>query len=179
MARTTPSIQGMLRNLERVVSKMGIKFIDGNIFSRLSASKPTYICQQVNCRGAMGAGLAMQIRSQWPVVYRRYLGLCYGGDGNKLGTYQEVLVEPKLYIVNLFGQNGYGRSERQTNYAALAAALFSLFRDCAQKNQDVTIRLPYGLGCGLAGGDWNTVLAIINDAAKAWNLNVEIWKLQK
>lgn len=28
---------------------MGIKFIDGNIFSRLSASKPTYICQQVNC----------------------------------------------------------------------------------------------------------------------------------
>lgn len=69
MARTTPSIQGMLRILERVVSKMGIKFIDGNIFSRLSASKPTYICQQVNCKGVMGAGLAMQIRSQWPVVY--------------------------------------------------------------------------------------------------------------
>ena len=52
---------------------MGIKFIDGNIFSRLSASKPTYICQQVNCKGVMGAGLAMQIRSQWPVVYQRYL----------------------------------------------------------------------------------------------------------
>ena len=46
---------------------MGIRFIDGNIFSRLSASKPTYICQQVNCKGVMGAGLAMQIRSQWPV----------------------------------------------------------------------------------------------------------------
>ena len=162
MARTTPSIQGMLRNLERVVSKMGIRFIDGNIFSRLSASKPTYICQQVNCK-----------------VYRRYLGLCYGSDGNKLGTYQEVLVEPKLYIVNLFGQNGYGRGERQTNYAALATALFSFFRDCAQKNQSAIVRLPYGLGCGLAGGDWDTVLDIISDAAKAWNLNVEIWKLQK
>lgn len=57
---------------------MGIKFIDGNIFSRLSASKPTYICQQVNCKGVMGAGLAMQIRSQWPVVYQRYLEFCYG-----------------------------------------------------------------------------------------------------
>lgn len=44
---------------------------------------------------------------------------------------------------------------------------------------DVTIRLPYGLGCGLAGGDWDTVLDIISDAAKAWNLNVEIWELQK
>lgn len=30
---------------------------------------------------------------------------------------------------------------------------------------------------GLAGGDWDTVLEIISDAAKAWNLNVEIWKL--
>lgn len=164
---------------ERVVSKMGIKFIDGNIFSRLSASKPTYICQQVNCKGVMGAGLAMQICIQWPVVYRRYLEFCHGNDGNKLGTYQEVLVEPKLYVVNLFGQNGYSRGERQTNYAALAAALFSFFRDCAQKYQDVTIRLPYGLGCGLAGGDWDTVLDIISDAAKAWNLNVEIWELQK
>lgn len=102
-----------------------------------------------------------------------------GNDGNKLGTYQEVLVEPKLYVVNLFGQNGYSRGERQTNYAALAAALFSFFRDCAQKYQDVTIRLPYGLGCGLAGGDWDTVLDIISDAAKAWNLNVEIWKFQQ
>jgi hypothetical protein len=41
------------------------------------------------------------------------------------------------------------------------------------------VRLPYGLGCGLAGGDWDTVLDIISDAAKAWNLNVEIWELQK
>lgn len=104
---------------------MGIKFIDGNIFSRLSASKPTYICQQVNCKGVMGAGLAMQICIQWPVVYRRYLEFCHGNDGNKLGTYQEVLVEPKLYVVNLFGQNGYSRGERQTNYAALAAAPLS------------------------------------------------------
>ena len=102
---------------------------------------------------------------------------CYGNNGNKLGTYQEVLVEPKLYVVNLFGQNGYGRGERQTNYAALATALFSFFRDCAQKNQSAIVRLPYGLGCGLAGGDWDTVLEIISDAAKAWNLNVEIWKL--
>lgn len=158
---------------------MSVNFVDGNIFSRLSTNKTTYICQQVNCKGVMGAGLSMQICIQWPVVYRRYLEFCYESDGNKLGTYQEVLVEPKLYVVNLFGQNGYSRGERQTNYAALAAALFSFFRDCAQKYQDITIRLPYGLGCGLAGGDWDTVLEIISDAAKAWNLNVEIWELQK
>lgn len=79
---------------------MSVNFVDGNIFSRLSTNKTTYICQQVNCKGVMGAGLAMQICIQWPVVYRRYLEFCYGNDGNKLGTYQEVLVEPKLYVVN-------------------------------------------------------------------------------
>lgn len=102
---------------------MSINFVDGNIFSRLSTNKTTYICQQVNCKGVMGAGLAMRICIQWPVVYQRYLEFCYENDGNKLGTYQEVLVEPKLYVVNLFGQNGYSRGERQTNYAALAARL--------------------------------------------------------
>ena len=40
---------------------MSVNFVDGNIFSRLSTNKPTYICQQVNCRGAMGAGLATYI----------------------------------------------------------------------------------------------------------------------
>lgn len=90
--------------------------------------------------------------------------------------------KPKIYLIvvphELFVRD-YGRGERQTNYAALATALFSFFRDCAQKNQSAIVRLPYGLGCGLAGGDWDTVLDIISDAAKAWNLNVEIWELQK
>lgn len=69
---------------------MSVKFIDGDILSKRSEDELTYICQQVNCRGVMGAGLALQIRNKWPVVYRRYLGLCYGSDGNKLGMYQEV-----------------------------------------------------------------------------------------
>lgn len=155
---------------------MSVNFVDGNIFSRLSTNKTTYICQQVNCKGVMGAGLAKQIRDKWPVVFDEYKKIC-GAD--RLGDSQTVQVAPQLYVVNLFGQNGYGRGERQTNYAALAAALFSFFRDCARKNPDVTIRLPYGLGCGLAGGDWDTVLDIISDAAKAWNLNVEIWVLPK
>lgn len=89
----------------------------------------------------MGAGLAMQICIQWPVVYQRYLEFCYGNNGNKLGTYQEVLVEPKLYVVNLFGQNGYGRGERQTNYAALATALFSLRSKESGRNYPAAIWL--------------------------------------
>lgn len=154
---------------------MSINFVDGNIFSRLSTNKTTYICQQVNCKGVMGAGLAMQICIQWPVVYQRYLEFCYGNDGNKLGTYQEVLVEPKLYVVNLFGQSSFGRDKRQTNYAALGTALFRAMKE----HPNATFRVPYGLGCGLAGGNWVTVLNLIEEAANAWDVNVEIWVLPK
>lgn len=80
---------------------MSVNFVDGNIFSRLSTNKTTYICQQVNCKGVMGAGLSMQICIQWPVVYRRYLEFCYENDGNKLGTYQEVLEAIKAYAQEL------------------------------------------------------------------------------
>ena len=34
------------------------------------------ICHQVNCIGAMGAGLALQIRNKWPIVYEKYKEDC-------------------------------------------------------------------------------------------------------
>ena len=69
----------------------------------------------------------------------------------------------------------YGRDKRYTNYAALTAALFRAMKE----NPRATFRIPYGLGCGLAGGDWETVLDIIKEISDTWNVNVEIWVLPK
>ena len=88
---------------------------------------------------------------------------------------QNVKVGPHLYVANLFGQDGYGRDKRYTNYAALTAALFRAMKE----NPRATFRIPYGLGCGLAGGDWETVLDIIKEISDTWNVNVEIWALPK
>ena len=82
---------------------------------------------------------------------------------------------PQLYVANLFGQSSFGRDKRQTNYAALGTALFRAMKE----HPDATFRVPYGLGCGLAGGNWVTVLNLIEEAANAWNVNVEIWVLPK
>lgn len=88
---------------------------------------------------------------------------------------QEVTVAPQLYVANLFGQSSFGRDKRQTNYAALGTALFRAMKE----HPNATFRVPYGLGCGLAGGNWVTVLNLIEEAANAWNVNVEIWVLPK
>ena len=80
----------------------------------------TIICQQVNCMGVMGAGLAAQIRRKWPNVYTEYRKRC---TKDMLGTYHMVKVEPHLYVANIFGQLSYGTEKCQTNYVALACAI--------------------------------------------------------
>ena len=104
---------------------MSIKIISGDILTNLPSNKEVYICQQVNCRGVMGAGLALKIRRKWPVVYQQYMEIPAWKEF--LGSYQKVRVEPNIHVVNLFGQNNYGLGERQTNYAAFATALFTFF----------------------------------------------------
>lgn len=142
-------------------------------FDRLYAitfSSGIEFVNKVNCRAAMGAGLARQIRDKWPVVFDEYVKVC---NPKKLGDFQVVRVAPQLYVANLFGQSSFGRDKRQTNYAALGTALFRVMKE----HTDATFRVPYGLGCGLAGGNWVTVLNLIEEAANAWNVNVEIWVL--
>lgn len=154
---------------------MSIKFVSGNILTFPERDEDTIICHQVNCKGVMGAGLAKQIRDKWPDVYDRYRLMVETCGEFMLGSFHEVKVGPHLYVANLYGQEEYGRDKRYTNYAALTAALFKGMKE----NPNATFRIPYGLGCGLAGGNWETVLNIIKEISDTWNVNVEIWVLQK
>ena len=112
------------------------------------------ICHQVNCRHVAGAGLALQIRHRWPQWY-----LDFRAATSKLGTASFFEVEPSLFVANLYAQDGYGRKGRHTNYPA--------FRHCLKhvaqfaNLHDLQVHLPVGIGCGLAGGDWSIVQAII------------------
>ncbi|MGC8489232.1 MAG: hypothetical protein ACP5QO_13600, partial [Clostridia bacterium] len=70
-----------------------------------------------------------------------------------------VEVAPGRFIVHLVGQAGYGVGRRHTDYAALVTAL-TRFGYWARE-RSVVPGLPYGLGCGLAGGDWTIVQRLI------------------
>lgn len=52
---------------------MSVNLIEGNILTLPTRNENTIICHQVNCRAAMGAGLARQIRDKWPVVFDEYV----------------------------------------------------------------------------------------------------------
>lgn len=124
-----------------------------------------YICQQVNCQGTMGAGLAKQIADKWPQVKREYIRFCekYQDRHDLLGLYQMVAVnggnqkKGDPVVVNIFGQEYYGHDGVYTDNTALMKAFRHLNRNCAHE----TLAFPYGFGCGLAGGDWQDVEQLI------------------
>ena len=114
-------------------------------------------CHQVNCKGKMGAGIALKIRNKYPYVYDRYRDLC-NTDRNLLGEVQFLYVDDCI-VVNMFAQYGYGRYGVHTDYNAFEKCV-SAIKLYAEK-YNYSVGFPYKIGCGLAGGDWETVLKII------------------
>jgi len=140
-----------------------MNIINGNILD----IKEGIIGHQVNCQMVMGAGLAKQIRVKYPRVFSEYIEIMGKTKVNRrLGICQMVEVLPgKLFIANLFGQFHYiPRGKPHTDYGALAMALRNMKRWSTEVLKKCDIYLPYGIGCGLAGGDWNIVEGIIRDS---------------
>lgn len=109
------------------------------------------LCHQVNLFKSMGGGIARQIAMCFPDVERAYrhydkaeLGeVCFANAG-------------EYVIANCYSQDGY-----ETDYVALAKC-FAKVNAYMDKNGLKTVAIPYHYGCGIADGDWNTVLFVIS-----------------
>lgn len=124
------------------------------------------IVQQVNCMGVMGAGLALQIKRKYPWVERQYKEVCqhyqYRDRGSMLGLVQFCSnAEHEPIVANFFAQVRYGRGIRQTDYAAFSRCVQNLAIHLNNLGRDLLVAIPYGIGCGLAGGDWGTISTIL------------------
>ncbi|MEM9264533.1 MAG: Appr-1-p processing protein [Cyanobacteria bacterium P01_F01_bin.13] len=121
------------------------------------------IVQQVNCQGVMGAGLAKQIADKWPRVKEEYLEICNRAVKPPLGFYKLTRINEGLSVASVFGQDGYERKGCHTNYMALIGGLKHLHAYTKNlKGETIySMYIPHGIGCGLAGGDWHVVSALI------------------
>jgi len=130
------------------------------------------VAHQTNCRGVMGAGVALAIREKYPEIMPEYQEACL--SRNMLGQCQLIATEDERYIANLFGQDRFG-SGTQTDYEALQSAFNSL-ADLMQTHRLTSLSMPYKLGCGLAGGDWNIVFKMLKKAFTGKHLRLELWR---
>ena len=150
-----------------------IKIIEN---SNLLDVKSGIICHQVNCIGVMGGGIALQICSKWPQVYKEYKSFCEGYKNPEeiLGNVQDVVLGTDLVVANCFGQVKPGY-ECMTDYNAWDDILVRLLDDANFFGLD--LHFPYLIGCGLAGGDWNIMFKKLYDFFSNHNMNAYIHKL--
>ena len=140
-----------------------IKIVNGDL---LQSNLPL-IAHQTNCLGVMGAGIAKSIKNMWNIVYIQYTNFCKNLGYSKnllLGKCQICITgeSPIGFVANLFGEYSFTESvapyeNRHTDYDALKKALLDLKAFC--EDYDIKeLGIPYKLGCGLAGGDWDGVV---------------------
>ena len=125
----------------------------GNLLS----AKEKVIAHQVNCFGA-AAGLAAAIFRKWPVAERDYQQLISRLPAKALLGMSQLTGQQRdgHIICNLYGQFQPGADY---NPQKLEQAL-EMLGNCA-RTMGWSVALPHGLSCGICGGDWDEVLAII------------------
>lgn len=149
-----------------------IKIVTGDLME----ANEDIIVHQVNCKGVMGSGVAKQIRATFPEVFKEYQGHAHSHDSDELlGTAQFVYSSSKNKIIaNVFGQDSFGASRRRTFESALIWGLIKV-KEFAEDN-NMSIAMPYNIGCALGGGDWQVVYEGIEAVFSDFDRDVVLYK---
>ena len=152
-----------------------IKVVNGSL---LDATEDI-LCHQVNCQGVMGSGVALALKDKYGHLYPSYRSFWRIATKNRatsalLGRVYYVVCEDNHIIANIFGQDTYGRDDiTYTDYTELEVAFVRL-REYALKN-NLSIAMPYKIGCGSARGNWEYVLQIIKRVF--YNMDVTLYRI--
>ena len=140
---------------------MSVRVVEGNLLD----AKEDIIVHQVNCQGVMGGGVAKQIKEKWPKVFEHYIKTINEVKHRKLplerllGVVIWDYVPDTTWIASIYAQIDYNRNGEkkiQTDYEALRKALAVIADEADWSDQSVA--MPYLIGCGRGGGDWEGVV---------------------
>jgi O-acetyl-ADP-ribose deacetylase (regulator of RNase III) len=149
--------------------------ISGDLLKMAEQGHFDYIVHGANCFCTMKSGIAKQIVESYPAV-READSATKKGDREKLGTYTAASVESpsgqKFTVVNAYTQYSLARFPGDVvfDYDAFSAFLnsFSLDLKAVSECEARVIRVgfPY-IGCGLAQGDEQKVVAMIENFSRS------------
>lgn len=117
------------------------------------------IAHGVNCKGAMGSGVALALLKRWPRVREEYIEF-HKNFGWRLGTVQYIPVNDHQIVANCATQKSYlPRGQKHVDYEAVEICMQDLYEYCKMHGKSLAIPK---IGAGLAGGDWKEIRKIIN-----------------
>jgi O-acetyl-ADP-ribose deacetylase (regulator of RNase III) len=132
-----------------------VQIVKGDLIKLAVAGEFDVILHGCNCFSTWGAGIAKQMKRVFPEAYKVDMKTEYG-DKSKLGTYTLFKYPMGFTVVNCYTQYHYSSRSVVVDYSAVERVLKRISEDFVGKK----IGLPK-IGAGLAGGDWNTILKLI------------------
>jgi len=140
--------------------------IQGDLLKLALMGEFDVVVHGCNCQCTMGAGIAKTIKDLFPEAYRADCAT-RKGDQEKLGTvsYADIVrAGTSFTIVNAYTQFHWRGKGTNADYSAIRGAMIEVKRLFGGR------RIGYPLiGAGFAGGDWNVIAPIIDEALTGEN----------
>jgi len=143
-----------------------VNLVQGDLFK----SDADILAHGCNCRGGFGSGVAGIMAKRFPKARAYYLEK-FEEEGWNLGDVQFVVVYGGRYIANCATQDAYyPRGVCHADYDAIRKSMETV-KKFAEENGKLTIAIPK-IGAGLAGGDWNKILLILEEVFNDYDVTV-------
>ena len=138
-----------------------IKYKQGNAVSALLDGEADFLMHCCNCQNNFGSGIAKEVRERIPAAYQADIK-AYKFESPLLGKFS-----CGGGVINLYGQEFYGwhpnehykKTGMQLCYRALDTAMTRAAVQLGTTNY--TIAIPYKMASDRAGGDWDTVIGMV------------------
>ncbi len=142
---------------------MPIHFAAGDLFA--NAHHAQALAHGVNCKGSMGAGIAVGFRERYPEMYEEYRCRCKATP-RELNPGDCFLwkAADQPWVFNLATQEDYWRS--RATYAAVEQALAAMLTQ-ADAEGVRSIAMPR-VGTGYGGRSWKKLRPIVERIFSGW-----------
>ena len=134
-----------------------------------------HVCNDV---GGWGRGFVLAISQRWKTPESEYRAWATSGENFSLGEVQFVQVEAAIWVANMIGQRDVKKDKDgnpPVRYPAIIDALTKV--GIYAKQIGATVHMPR-IGCGLAGGSWDQIEPLINEALTSKGVKTVVYDFE-
>jgi O-acetyl-ADP-ribose deacetylase (regulator of RNase III) len=150
---------------------MPIHYISGDLFANEHHAEA--LAHGCNCKGSMGAGIAVEFRERYPAMYEEYRRRCKATP-RELNPGDVFLwkAEDRPWVFNLATQENYWRS--RATYETVERALREM-RSQAGAEDIHSLAMPR-IGTGYGGLSWKKVREVIERVCGDWDGTLYVYE---